>query len=118
MKNKPSHRAPGLKASIAGLFLLMLAGALGAAIEPPNLEDEKDSLKKAEWKVIGVLIKTYGATDWSQVTDHLESYPDDAGNPNVMVIPISLGNAYQPLRGDWKRQRLREGAPVFRAGGR
>jgi hypothetical protein len=94
MKNKLSHRAPGLKASTVGVFLLLLAGSLGAAIEPPDLADEKDSLKKAERKVIQVLIDTYGATDWSQVTDHLDSYPDDAGNPNVMLIPLSLGNAY------------------------
>jgi len=93
MKNKSSHRAPGLKASIVGIFLVLFADVLGAAIEPPDLEDKSD-LKKAERKVIQVLIDTYGGTDWSQVTDHLDSYPDDAGNPNVMVVPLSLGNAY------------------------
>jgi hypothetical protein len=94
MKNKTSLRAPGLKASTVGVFLLLLAGSLGAAIEPPEVSGRKEPLQKVERKVMQVLVDTYGATDWSQVTDHFESYPDDAGNADVMVIPLSLGNAY------------------------
>ena len=41
-----------------------------------------------------VLIETYGTTDWSSVESHVLSHADDAGNPNIFMIPISLGNAY------------------------
>ena len=93
MKNKHAHRAPFVAASIPALFLLF-NGAAHAAIEPPDLGKETTALKEIEWNVMDILIDTYGDTDWSQVTDHVVSHPDDAGNPNVMVIPISLANGY------------------------
>jgi hypothetical protein len=43
---------------------------------------------------MSVLVQTYGATDWSAVESHLHADPAAPGNPNIMVIPISLGNAY------------------------
>ena len=37
---------------------------------------------------------TYGATDWSVVDSRMMANPTDPTNPNVMVIPLSLGNGY------------------------
>jgi hypothetical protein len=93
MKNKLSLRTL-FTASIVAVLFLSHVGVAGAAIEPPDLEHKKGVLKKLEWKVMNILLDTYGATDWSQVTDNLTSFPDDAGNPNVMVIPLSLGNVF------------------------
>lgn len=95
MKNEHSHRASLRTASIAGFLLLTLGGGVRAAIEPPDsLDGKKQSLKKVHWQVMNLLAETYAATDWSLVTDHLLSFPDDAGNPNIMVIPLSLGNVF------------------------
>ena len=95
MKNKHSLRASIRAASVAGLLLLTLYGTVRGAIEPPEvLYEKKPPLKKAHRQVMNLLVDTYSQTDWSQVADHLSAYPDDAGNPNIMVIPISLGNVF------------------------
>lgn len=93
MKESHSLRSILCKASLAGVLLLAYVGAIYAA-ESVSPEREPDALRKAEWKVMDILIDTYGATDWSHVTSHLLSNADDAGNPNIFVIPISLGNGF------------------------
>ena len=40
------------------------------------------------------LAQAYGSTDWSAVAAFVASNPLDAGNPNIMFIPLSLGNVY------------------------
>src|SRR5688572_10987618 len=92
MNAKHAHRALLRTASITGVLLLSLAGAINA-VEPPHF-DRPDPLKMAHWKVMNILDETYGETDWSQVIDHLLAFPDDEGNPNIMVIPLSLGNVF------------------------
>lgn len=93
MKNKHSHRASSIAFSFAGLLLLFQSVAR-AAVEPPGLIDKTADLRQAELKVMDVLVDTYSDTDWSAVADHIRSFPDDGGNPNVMVIPLSLGNVF------------------------
>jgi len=39
------------------------------------------------------LPQAYGSTDWSAVFDFLASNPGYEGNPNIVFIPLSLGNA-------------------------
>jgi hypothetical protein len=91
MKNKHSHRASSIVTSFAALFLLIHGGAR-AAVEPPGLIDKTTELRPTELKVMDVLLETYADTDWSAVAEHIRSFPEDGGNPNVMVIPLSLGN--------------------------
>jgi hypothetical protein len=93
MKNEHSLRSLLCTAWIAGILLFAHVGAIDAA-EFAIPEGNRDELRKAEWRVMDILIETYGATDWSLVTTHLLSHSDDAGNPNIFVIPISLGNAF------------------------
>ena len=40
------------------------------------------------------LVQTYGATDWSAVVAWMIANPGNATNPNIVVIPLSLGNVY------------------------
>ncbi len=94
MKNRHAHHASLLAASIVGILLATHAGGATAAIEPPGLGDKKAGLKKVERKIMNVLIETYADTDWSRVIDHMTSHPEDGGNPNTMVIPLSLGNVF------------------------
>src|SRR5262249_31905739 len=53
-----------------------------------------DELSDAELKVMDTLVQSYGATDWSAVVAGIAANPMDGANANIMVIPLSLGNAY------------------------
>jgi hypothetical protein len=55
---------------------------------------EADDLIDAERRIMDGLAQSYGSTDWSAVVAQLAAEPGDTGNPNVMVIPISLANVY------------------------
>ncbi|HEY3124635.1 MAG TPA: hypothetical protein VGK70_11315, partial [Thermoanaerobaculia bacterium] len=50
------------------------------------------ALRNAEWAIMDRLAQTYGSTDWSAVSEFLASNPEYAGNPNIVFIPLSLGN--------------------------
>lgn len=41
-----------------------------------------------------VLAQLYGKTDFSPVASYMTENPGDAGNPNIVFIPLSLGNVY------------------------
>ncbi|MEX0879597.1 MAG: hypothetical protein WD451_07690, partial [Thermoanaerobaculia bacterium] len=45
-------------------------------------------------RIMDTLVQSYGATDWSAVVEGLVARPWDPTNPNIMVIPLSLGNVY------------------------
>jgi hypothetical protein len=53
-----------------------------------------DEVAEASSKIMGVLLHAYESTDWSLVERLMAEHPDAAGNANIMVVPISLGNAY------------------------
>jgi hypothetical protein len=69
------------------LLPILLLGILGGVSKAGTLEEE-------ERRIMDILVQTYGATDWSAIECRLNTRPTDAGNPNVMVIPLSLANGY------------------------
>jgi hypothetical protein len=93
MNNKHSLRSLLHTVSISGALLFAHLGSVAFA-ESLDFDGKQEALRKAEWKVMDILVETYGATDWSQVTERLLANPDDAGNPNIFVIPIALGNGF------------------------
>jgi hypothetical protein len=82
MKQETSDR-PGFHVSWL-LVLALVHPAIGRA----------DDLLDAERKIMDTLVQSYGATDWSAVVAGMVANPNDGGNPNIMVIPLSLGNVY------------------------
>src|SRR5213592_2706458 len=94
MNNNTSLRTSLLTASITAGLLLANVAAVPAEIEPPDFARKGESLKNSEQIAMNVLVDTYGSTDWTQLTSYLVTHPDDAGNPNVFVIPLSLGNVF------------------------
>lgn len=73
------------KPIVSLLFLLVLAlPSIGRA----------DELMDAELRVMDTLVQSYGATDWSVVNSRMLAQPSDPTNPNIMIIPLSLGNGY------------------------
>jgi hypothetical protein len=53
-----------------------------------------DRTEADERRIMDILVRTYGATDWSAVDGDMTAHPSGTNNPNVMVIPLSLGNGY------------------------
>ncbi len=54
----------------------------------------EEALRLAEWKIMDRLAEAYGSTRWSSVAEFLGANPGYEGNPNIMFIPLSLGNVY------------------------
>ena len=65
---------------------LTISGVAAAAVP--------DTTEGSERQVIDIMLGTYGATDWSVVNGRMLAQPSDPTNPNIMVIPLSLGNGY------------------------
>ncbi len=53
-----------------------------------------DFVQEREWAIMDRLVDAYGSTDWSAVATLLASDPGSASNPNIVFIPLSLGNVY------------------------
>src|SRR5580765_4850084 len=82
--------------------ILLLSLALNAdrvlgqspqSLDPVETPDG-ETLRKVHRSVMDRLARTYGSTDFSAVTAFLVSNPGYEGNPNIMFIPLSLGNVY------------------------
>jgi hypothetical protein len=54
----------------------------------------RDTTEAEERRIMDILVGIYGATDWSAVDGDMVAHPAGTNNPNVMVIPLSLGNGY------------------------
>ena len=73
---------------------ILLAALLSLILLAWPSTGRADELQDAELKIMDTLVQSYGATDWSAVVEWLVANPEHATNPNIMVIPLSLGNVY------------------------
>jgi len=73
-------------------ILIGLAFSQAMAQETPIPLDR--NLQWQEWRVMDVLAEDYGDTDWASVAAYMGANAEDAGNPNIIFIPLSLGNVY------------------------
>lgn len=85
--------------AFGALFLVLILDAnrmIGQATESADPADDptppKMALRNMEWAIMDRLAQTYGSTDWSVVSGFLASNPEYVGNPNIVFIPLSLGN--------------------------
>jgi hypothetical protein len=101
MKNNLSLRALYRTVSMVGILLLAHVGAINAG-ESAIPEGNSPHAPQVTWNVSDVLIETYGATDWSQVTSSLLSNPEGPDNAKVFLIPLALGNSFLNRYGIWK----------------
>jgi hypothetical protein len=86
---KTSHRVVRLNLCLGAL--LAVAVAQGQA---PAVQADVQELMAAEAQIMDRLVQTYGNTDWSRVVAWMNANPGDDANPNIMMIPLSLSNAY------------------------
>jgi hypothetical protein len=71
------------------------AGQETEASAPVEMESpEEEALRVTEWNIMDRLAQTYGSTRWSAVAVFLGANPGYEGNPNIVFIPLSLGNVY------------------------
>src|SRR5215471_14126279 len=80
-------------AGILLLFVFLSARRIHAAGEESG-PLQAEILQRGEWAIMDRLIQAYGETDWTLVAASMASHPEDEGNPNIMFIPLSLGNVY------------------------
>ena len=52
------------------------------------------SLRALQLEIMDVFAQNYGATDWSLIGKWIVANPGEAVNPNIVFIPVSLGNVY------------------------
>jgi hypothetical protein len=64
------------------------------ASEPVRVPSRPDVLREEERKIVGFLLEKYGETDWSVPLREVVANPDAVGNPNVVMIPLSLAQAH------------------------
>ena len=77
--------------------LLLVVFLNGKQVRGESAEDvapSDDPLQQREWAIMDRLVQAYGSTDWSVVTEFFVLNPGYEGNPNIVFIPLSLGNAY------------------------
>jgi hypothetical protein len=87
---------------VAGILLLLFfLNVKRVRAENEEATNREDVLKQSEWVIMDRLVQAYGSTDWSAVTEFVVSNPGYEGNPNIMFIPLSLGNAYMN-RYEWR----------------
>jgi hypothetical protein len=72
-------------------ILFLLLGVRPAGAQVPDRSRRSDVLE-VEWRVMDRLEGIYGSGDWSAVERDLADHPDDPGNPNVVLIALSLSN--------------------------
>lgn len=60
----------------------------------PSFNISAPALRITESAIMDRLAQAYGSTDWSAVAAFVVSNPGYTGNPNIMFIPLSLGNVY------------------------
>jgi len=80
-------------AGILFLFLFLHAKRIRSQTEEGGAPLD-EALQQKEWAIMDRLAQAYGSTDWSAVFDFLASNPGYEGNPNIVFIPLSLGNVY------------------------
>jgi hypothetical protein len=71
-----------------------LNGQTPRSVIPRTFSPLDSTLQVSEWKIMDRLALAYGSTDWSAVSEFLVSNPGYSGNPNIVFIPLSLGNVY------------------------
>jgi hypothetical protein len=82
------------------IALIAAAVVVGAELPVPAqtprapVSHTQEELRRTEWRVMDVLAQLYGETDFSLVTSYMAENPESAGNPNIVFIPLSLGNVY------------------------
>lgn len=72
-----------------------MTGQVTEALDPVETEmPAEEALRMTEWKIMDRLAEAYGSTRWSGVAEFLGANPGYEGNPNIVFIPLSLGNVY------------------------
>jgi hypothetical protein len=86
----------------AGLLLLALfldsnrlIGQVRESLDPvESVASPEETLRVMEWTIMDRLARAYGSTKWSAVAVFLGSNAGYEGNPNIVFIPLSLGNVF------------------------
>lgn len=76
---------------IAGLCL---DSRNGVAQLPPPVSNGAPSLRALQLGIMDVLAQSYGTTDWSLIGAWIAANSGESVNPNIVFIPVSLGNVY------------------------
>jgi hypothetical protein len=63
------------------------------AFDPVPVSPRADLLRDEERQIVGFLLDKYGTTDWTAPLAWVLANPAADGNPNVMMIPLSLAQA-------------------------
>jgi hypothetical protein len=82
---------------VLALFLKVkpVTGQETEVSDPVEMESPaEEALRVTDWKIMDRLVETYGSTRWSAVAVFLGANPWYEGNPNIVFIPLSLGNVY------------------------